>query len=362
MTLRQVISKLVLLPCSKVYGAVTWVRNKFYDAHLLPQHEFDIPIVVVGNIAVGGTGKTPHVEYIVEALRLNYHIAVLSRGYKRATRGFVLATPYSKPSDIGDESYQIYHKFECKVTVAVCEDRAKGIRELRRLDPDINLVVMDDAFQHRSVRPSVAIVLTEHNHPMFRDRMLPYGRLREGLYAVNRADMVVVTKCPDQMDPLGYRLFTRDLKLFPYQQLFFSRFAYQDLVPLFPDQTASVPCLDWMTAADSILAVAGVSNPRPFVRHLKSFMPRVRVNIFSDHHNFTRRDMELLLERYRTMKGSTRILVTTEKDAVRMAANPYFPPELRGVTFYLPVKVEFVKHGSLTFEEALVGQLKNYLK
>lgn len=362
MTLRSVFSSLVLLPCSKIYGAITCVRNKLFDLHILPQHEFDIPVIVVGNLAVGGTGKTPHVEYIVNALRLNYHVAVLSRGYKRATTGFVLATPYSKPADIGDEAYQIYHKYGCKVTVAVGEDRVKAINELRRLDPDINLIVMDDAFQHRYVKPSLAIVLTEHNHPLYKDHMLPYGRLRENLRGINRADIVVVTKCPETMKNLDYRLFIRDLKLFPYQQLFFSRYAYQGLVPLFPDQTASVPCLDWMNSADSILAVAGIGNPRPFVRYLKSFMPRVRVNIFNDHHNYTRRDMELLHERFSTMKGVNKVLITTEKDAVRMAANPYFPPELRSHAFYLPVKVEFSSHSDMLFEEAIARHLKNFLK
>lgn len=362
MSLRTVISKMVLLPCSKVYGFITFVRNKMYDARILPQNEFDIPVLVVGNLAVGGTGKTPHVEYIVEALRLNYHIAIVSRGYKRSTRGFVLATPQSKPSDIGDEAYQMYHKFDCKITVAVCEDRTTAITELQQIDPDINLIVMDDAFQHRRVKPTVSVILTEYRHPVFRDKMLPYGRLREGLYALNRADMVVVTKSPDTMPDYDYRHFMRDLNLFPYQSLFFSRFAYQALVPLSPEQSTAVPSLEWMTAADSILAVAGVANPRPFVRYLKSFQPKVRVNVFGDHHNFSRRDMEMLRERFRTMKGSTKILVTTEKDAVRMKASPYFPPELRAHTFYLPIKVEFVNHNGLSFEQTLIKLIRDSKK
>jgi tetraacyldisaccharide 4'-kinase len=337
------------------------MRNKLFDWNILPQHEFDVPLVVVGNLAVGGTGKTPHTEYIVDALRLNYHIAVLSRGYKRSTKGFVLATPYSKPSDIGDEAYQIYHKFDKMVTVAVCEDRVHAISELLRIDPDINLVVLDDAFQHRYVKPAVSILITEYDRPIYKDKMMPYGRLREPLRGVNRADMVVVSKCPPAMTDLDYSLFKKNLKLFPYQDLFFSRYSYQDLVPLFPDQVQSIPYLDWMTAEDSILAVAGIGNPRPFVRHIKSFMPKVRVNIFSDHHNFTRKDMELLLNRYKTMKGEHKVLITTEKDAVRMASNPYFPPDLRPVTFYLPVKVEFSTHSDISFADALRRHLRDFL-
>lgn len=362
MSLRSVFSNLVLLPLSKLYGFITYVRNKMFDYHILPQHEFDIPVIAVGNLAVGGTGKTPHIEYLVETLRLNYHVAVLSRGYKRKTKGFVLATPYSKPSDIGDEAYQIYHKFDCKITVAVGEDRVKAIKELRRLNPDINLILLDDAFQHRYVKPTAAVVLTEFNHPLYEDKMLPYGRLREPLRGINRADIVIVSKCPDTMAGLDYRLFIRNLKLFPYQQLFFSRYAYQHLEPVFPDQVAAVPGLEWMTAVDSILAVAGIANPRPFIRYLKSFMPRVRVNIFSDHHAYTRKDMNMLHKRFTTMKGHNRIMVTTEKDAVRMAASPYFPPEMRPHTFYVPVKVEFSSHGNTTFEEAIARYLRDFLK
>lgn len=346
-------SKLVLLPCSKIYGAVTYLRNKMFDWHLLPQHKFNIPVIAVGNLAVGGTGKTPHTEFIVDALRSSYHLAVLSRGYKRRTKGFVLATPYSRPSDIGDEAFQVYHKFDQKVTVAVCEDRVAAIKELLRLDPALNLIVLDDGFQHRYVKPSVAIVLTEFNRPIFKDKMLPYGNLREPKRGINRADIVIVSKCPDRLTPWDYREFKNKLSLFPYQHLFFSNYSYQQLVPLFPDQAVSVPNLEWMTEADSVLAVAGIGNPRPFVRHLKSFMPKVRVNIFADHHNFTRRDMELIRKRYATMKGASRILVTTEKDAVRMASSPYFPPELRAVTFYLPVKVEFSRQGTDTFADTL---------
>lgn len=359
MTFRKFISKAVLLPCSKLYGAVTYMRNQFFEWKLLPQHEFDVPVVVVGNLAVGGTGKTPHTEYIVEALRHNYHIAVLSRGYKRATKGFVLATPFTKARDIGDESFQMYQKFRQQVTVAVCEDRVYGIRELRRLDPDINLIILDDAFQHRYVKPAVSIVITEYNRPLYEDKMLPYGRLREPIRGINRADMVVVSKCPEQMRDLDYALFKKNLGLFPYQEIFFSRYAYQQLVPLFPDQSKSVPCLEWMDQQDSILAVAGIDNPRPFIRYLKSFMPRVRVNIFSDHHNFTRKDLEMLQKRFTTMKGRNRILITTEKDAVRMASSPYFPPELRAVTYYLPVKVNFIAHGDKNFEATLTKLIRN---
>lgn len=359
MSASEIFSKLVLLPCSKLYGFITYMRNQFFEWKLLPQHSFDIPVVVVGNLAVGGTGKTPHTEYIIENLRHSFHIGVLSRGYKRKTKGFVLATPQSKPSDIGDESYQIYHKFDKNVIVAVCEDRVTGIRELLALHPDINLVLLDDAFQHRYVKPTVSVVLTEYNRPLYDDKMLPYGRLREPLRGINRANIVVATKCPESMTDLDYALFKKNLDLFPYQDVFFSRYSYQNLMPMFPEYSSSVPSLAWMDQSDSVLAVAGVENPRPFIRYLKSFLPRVRVNIFPDHHAFSRKDMETLLKRYKTMPGHTRIMVTTEKDAVRMMASQHFPPELKAVSYYVPVKVEFSSRGGATFIETLIRRIKN---
>lgn len=342
MSLRTVISKVILLPCSKIYGAVTFMRNKFFDWGFLKQHEFDVPIVVVGNLTAGGTGKTPHVEHIVEALCHSHHIAVLSRGYKRRTKGFVLANPRSTPRDIGDEAYQIYHKFDGKVIMAVCEKRVDGIRELLRIDPGINLIVLDDAFQHRYVKPKVSILITEYGRPVYQDHLLPYGRLRESLRGMHRADIVITTKCPDDIKPMDYRIVLKHLDLYPYQELFFSRYEYQNLVPLFPDAVRAVPFLDWMTPNDTILAVAGIGNPRPFIRYLKSFLPRVKVNIFPDHHNYTRKDIELIKTRYNSMKGENRIIITTEKDAVRLVCNPYFPHELKAVTYYLPIKVEFI--------------------
>lgn len=317
-----------------------YVRNKCFDWGILKQNEFDVPIISVGNLAVGGTGKTPHVEYIVEALRYSYHIAVLSRGYKRHTRGFIVASRRSTPRDIGDEAYQIYNKFNGQVLTVVCEERAKAIDEILRIDPDVNLIVLDDAFQHRYVKPTVSVVVTEYNRPFYNDKMLPYGRLREPARGINRADIVIVSKCPDEVSALDNRLVIKNLELFPYQKLFLSRFVYQGLTPLFPENVTAPAALEWLTHNDSVLAIAGIGNPKPFIRHIKSFMAVTKVNIFSDHHYFTRKDLDLIKRRYESLKGNRRIIITTEKDAVRLATNPYFPHELKAVTFFLPIKVD----------------------
>lgn len=351
---RGLFAKLVLLPCSKIYGSITYLRNKLFDWKVLKEVEFDVPVITVGNLAVGGTGKTPHVEYLVDYFLRSRKVAVLSRGYRRETKGFIIAGHTSMPRDIGDESYQIYHKFKGEVIVAVCEDRVHGIQELLRIDPDIKLIILDDAFQHRYVKPTVSILVTEYNRPIFTDKMLPYGRLREPRRGINRADVVIVGKCPAKMKPFDYRQVINDYDLFPSQHLFFSHFAYQPLQPVFPDMVSSVPYIDWLDSTDSILAVAGIGNPRPFVKYVKSFNAKVKVDIYPDHHQYTKKDIEHLLSRFRGMKGKTRLIVTTEKDAVRLAANPYFPHELKAFTFFLPIKVEFDEAlGGPEFGEAI---------
>lgn len=331
----------MLLPLSKIYGFAVGVRNLMFKWHILKQREFPVPVVVVGNISAGGTGKTPHTEYVIDLLRYKYHIGMLSRGYKRKTKGFVLATSRSTPLDIGDEPYQIYQKFGRDISVAVCEDRCTGIEELLRLDPRINLIVLDDAFQHRYVKPTVSIVLTEFNNPVFFDKLLPLGRLREPAKAIYRADMVVVTKCPPQLKAIEYRIFKNNLKLFPYQKLFFSRFNYTSLRPLFPDIRKDAPHMSWLGPDDTVLVLSGIANPKPLVRYLKGFKATIKVKVFPDHHNFNRKDLDAITKRFNELEGKQKIIVTTEKDAVRLINNPYFPHQLKPYIFYQPVDVTF---------------------
>lgn len=350
---------LLLYPISRIYGMGVAVRNKMFEYGMLKQQEFDIPLVVVGNLAMGGTGKTPHVEYIVESLLGKYNIGVLSRGYKRATSGFVLATPQSRPEDIGDESYQIYRKFGPDITVAVCEKRTEGIRMMREINPDLNMIILDDAFQHRYVKPSVSIILTEYNRPIFNDKLLPYGRLREPARALNRADIVVVTKCPLDMKPMQYRIFEENLKLFPYQKLYFSRYNYGHLVPVFPDEAHDIPSLGNLDTNTSILVVTGVANPKPFVRFLRRHKAKVKLKRFTDHHNFTSSDMDEISRLYDEMPGNEKYIFTTEKDAVRILNNPYFPHRLKKYIFYIPIKVEFIDRGESEFTSGLEKTIRD---
>lgn len=327
MAKRSFLSFLVLYPVSKIYGWIMSVRNAMFNhGVILKQTEFDIPVIVVGNLAMGGSGKTPHTEYIVDALCSKYNIGILSRGYKRKTKGFVLATEHSTPESIGDEPFQIYRKFKNRnVTVAVCENRVKGINAIREANPDINLMVLDDAFQHRYVKPSISIVLMERNRPAFLDHLLPFGRLREPMSALKRSDIVIVTKCPKEMKPMDCRIFKERLELFTYQHLFFSGFKYEAPMPLFPNEAPAEANLASLTPEDTVLAVTGVANPKPFARYIRSFGAKFKIKRFSDHHNFTHADMDSILDKFKTMPGKHKLLLTTEKDAVKLMSNPYFP-------------------------------------
>lgn len=365
MARNKILAALVLLPISKIYGLVASVRNKLFDANILKQHTFDIPVVVVGNISMGGTGKTPHTEYIIDLLQDRYKLGVLSRGYRRSTKGFVLAGRRSRPEDIGDEPYQIFQKYGGAVTVAVDESRVDGINQLLDINPDINLMVLDDAFQHRYVKPSIAVVLMEYNRPPFYDSYLPYGRLRENMNALLRADIVIVTKCPDEMKPMEVRIFKESLNLFPYQKLFFSKYAYGHLVPVFPESSRNVPFLDMLSPDDTLMVVTGVANPRPFVRHLRRYPAQVKALKFPDHHFFNHNDMELISKRYNELEGRNKYIITTEKDAVRLVNNPYFPHALKPYIYYIPIKVEFIpERGETvsTFDESIGTLIDDWIK
>ncbi|MDE7421284.1 MAG: tetraacyldisaccharide 4'-kinase [Muribaculaceae bacterium] len=331
-----------LTPFSWLYGFGVYVRNKFFDWGILKETSFNVPVVGVGNITVGGTGKTPHVEYILECLRYKRNIAVLSRGYKRKTHGFIVASAKSTPDDIGDEPLQIYEKFGGTVKVAVCESRVKGVRELIKQFPKIDLIVLDDSFQHRYIKPKVNIMLMDYSRPVYSDDILPLGRMRESSEAIYRADMVITTKCPADISALDMRLVSKHLELMPYQKLFFSTFDYGGLIPVFPDDCTERVLVTDLTSEDSVILLTGVANPRPFVNHFREYPFKKKVLHFPDHHNFKKSDLNKILSRFNDTSGRSKVIITTEKDAMRISHNPYFPVELRPLIFYMPIGVRML--------------------
>lgn len=362
MAKRKILSYILLKPISLVYRGVVAIRNAMFDKGILKQHEFDIPVITVGNISVGGSGKTPHTEYLLSTLYKDYRIGMLSRGYKRRTKGFVMATENSHVEDIGDEPYQIYRKFKDRgISVAVCEKRAEGIKKMREIDPGLDMIILDDAFQHRYVKPRLSIVLMEASRLPYNDSLLPFGRLREPMSALNRADVVIVTKCPEGMQPIQRRVIAENLNLFPYQKLLFSRFRYMAPVPLFKegDRGKNSLMMGELTPNDCLLAVTGVANPRPFVRQLRTYKAKVKIKRFSDHHNFTQSDLQAIEEKFTSMKGMRKYIVTTEKDAVRLMNNPYFPHSLRKFIYYLPIQVTFEEFNEQPLETVVINLLRN---
>lgn len=348
----------LLTPFSWLYGAGVFLRNTAFNLGLLKQEQFDVPVISIGNITVGGTGKTPHVEYIVEALCRRYNIAVLSRGYKRDTSGFILAGDSIAASNIGDEPYQIYHKFRGLITLAVCESRRRGIRELLAINPEIDLIVLDDAFQHRYVKPLINVVLIDYSRPPFTDRLLPLGNLREPSDSLVRSDMVVVTKCPADINPMQRRMMKENLDLFPSQSLFFSNIQYSNPLPVFPIRNPELTTLAMLGDDDLILGLTGIANAKPFVVYLKQFGTRLKVIHYDDHHNYTRDDFKYIFKIFDELEGRRKFIITTEKDAVRILTNPYFPPTMQKYLYYIPIRVGFLnQEGSLSFIEDIERRL-----
>ena len=289
-----------LAPIAWIYGFVVWLRNLLYDDHILHSTQVSIPTICVGNLAVGGTGKTPMAEYLISLLSSDYKVALLSRGYGRKTKGFRLANEQDTAQTIGDEPMQIHTHFP-DIPVAVCADRVKGVKRLQQLYPDLQCVILDDAYQHRKLRCGFYVLLTPYNRLYTNDHLLPWGKLRDLPNQSLRANAVVVTKCPTNMKPIDRRIVSNTLHLASYQHLFYSSIRY-------------APC----TFSQTPLLVTGIANPMSMLEHLKEQFPDIELLAFPDHHVFTKQDIDIILshaERYE-------YVVTTEKDYMRMLQTP----------------------------------------
>lgn len=287
---------IIAIPLSWLYGCVLWVRHILYDDHILHSMRVAVPTICVGNLAVGGTGKTPMTEYLVRLLSPMYKVAVLSRGYGRSTRGFRLAGPADTAQTIGDEPMQIHTSFP-DIPVAVCGDRVEGVKQLQRLCPDVQCVILDDAYQHRRIRCGFNILLTPYDRLYVNDYLLPRGLLRDLPSQSIRANVVVVTKCPKTMQPIERRIVSNALKLATYQQLFYSSIAYDNIA-----------------IAPKTLLVTGIANPTPLVEHVKSQCANVQLLTFPDHHSFSPKDIQRILDKAQYCDQ----ILTTEKDYMRM--------------------------------------------
>ena len=340
-----------LLPFSWLYGIGVFIRNKMFDWGILKEFEYDIPIICVGNITVGGTGKTPHTEYIVNLLRKQYEVAVLSRGYGRKKSGFILADNNSTSLEIGDEPYQIKQKFD-NIIVAVDGNRRRGIGKLLKLENPPQIIILDDAFQHRYIRPSFIILLTDFNRLMYNDRLLPAGRLREPIRRVKNADMVVVTKCPIDLNVLDIRLLSHEANLFPYQDLYSTHFDYKRLRAVFDsDNTLDIEAIK----NRHVLLVTGIASPKMIMTKLDEYTKRVETLCYSDHYMFKNSDIKNIKQKFESISSDDKIIITTEKDASRLFLFSDMDENLKKAMYYFPIEIAF-------FNEEQEKQFENRIK
>ena len=344
-----------LTPLSWCYGLGVRFRNHLFDTGILKSRSFNIPVISVGNITVGGTGKTPHIEYLVNLLHHDMKVAVLSRGYKRKSKGYVLASKDSTFEEIGDEPFQILHKFQ-NIYVAVDKNRCRGIDNLTS-DPntkDVDVVLLDDAYQHRYVKPGINILLVDYHRLIIHDKLLPAGRLREPVTGKERADIVIVTKCPDDLKPMEYRVLVKAMDLFPYQELFFTTLRYGNLKPIFCGEQRNI---NTIRKSDNILLLTGIASPKQMMVDLKGYTNNISTLAYSDHHNFTESDIEQINQTFAAMP-SPKLIITTEKDEARLLGIAGLSDEVRHNIYTLPIRMKFLLDKEETFNEKIIDYVR----
>lgn len=331
-----------------------------FNLNIIGSKEFDVPIISIGNITVGGTGKTPHTEYLIQLLSKKFNVAVLSRGYKRKSKGFLVVEMDATSKLVGDEPVQIKRKFP-SVMVAVDEKRVRGIEKILAISekrPDV--ILLDDAFQHRYVTPAINILLVDFSRMITDDDLLPYGRLREPASNRDRANIIIVTKCPREIKPIEERIITKDLHIWPYQDLFFSCIKYGELVPLFPDKVVKPKIsIDENTG---ILLLTGIANPKSLQEKLLRTTKSVVSAVFPDHHPFTLKEMEKLAIQFQSMVATNKIIVTTEKDTFRILEIADIPDLIAANLYYYPIGIGFINQPENDFDKKIlkyVGENKS---
>ena len=343
----DILIRILLLPLALLYGLGVSARNFLYRIGALRSARFDLPVISVGNLSVGGTGKTPHIEYLIRWLQQYLNVAVLSRGYGRKTAGFRMVTIIDSADEVGDEPLQFKRKFPT-APICVSESRALGVPELVRRNPDTQCLLLDDAFQHLAVTPGLNILLTEFDRPFTRDWLMPSGRLREWRSAYRRADILLVTKCPEELTPQQRQDMLEELDPYPRQRVFFSHYRYAEPYDLLrPDLRRP---LDLQT---DVLLISAIANTDYLLKYLAGVTRSVQTQEFEDHHYFTEPDLIELLHAYERMRSTNKIILTTEKDATRLELHQHFIWKHTLPIFVLPIEVRFSEQDELAFQTEL---------
>lgn len=349
-----------LLPFSFLYGIGVRFRNQLFDWGLLHTEQFPFPVICIGNLTVGGTGKTPHTEYLINLLKDTYRVAVVSRGYKRKTNGYILATTQSTSNDIGDEPFQMKRKYP-ELIVAVDGNRCRAIRQLMELSENERpqVILLDDAYQHRYVTPSFSILLTDYNRRYYFDRLLPLGRLREPKCGRRRANMVVVTKCEPSLKPIEYRVIESEIDVMDHQNLFFTGIKYGNIVPVFANANP-FSLINLELKGREILLVSGIASPALFIEEVQKYSDKVTTMNFPDHHIFKKADIKKIKEVFGKLLSPDKIILVTEKDAARLADSKEFPEEVKPFVYYMPIEVGFRLNQEPLFKELVINHVESF--
>jgi tetraacyldisaccharide 4'-kinase len=343
--------RIVLFPFSLLYGLVVIIRNLLFDKKIIRSTNFNLPVICVGNLSVGGTGKSPMVEYLIGSLIHYYRVATLSRGYKRKTKGYALAGVNTTALEIGDEPMQFHTKFP-GVAVAVGEERIVAIPQLLHDRPDTQVIILDDAFQHRSIRAGLNILLTECNDLFTRDFFLPTGDLRDQRSSYKRAHIIIVTKCPPDMSQTERDKIISEIKPLPHQKVFFTCIKYAAPYHIISKEAKQ------LTASDEVLLVCGIANPLPLKAYLTEHAKTYHQMLFTDHHIFTIDDLNKITQQFEDIEAKQKIILTTEKDAVRLVK---FQQELKNIPLYvLPISVNFLFDEGKHFDTAVANFINEF--
>lgn len=346
----------LLFPLSVLYGFITDLRNFFYNRGFLKSEAFDIPIICVGNITVGGTGKTPHTEYIARLLSKDFIVAILSRGYKRNSVGFKLGSDISTVDELGDEPFQMLNKLP-EVTVAVDKDRIHGVKRLLILKPGTDVIILDDGYQHRRLKPGFTILLVDYSRPVSKDHMLPYGNLREHKKNIRRADLIIITKSPRDLPAEQKKLLRDELLSKRSRAIFFTSLKYEMPVSVFENNKKIYP--EWNSFSTSgAVVITGIARPEPLIIHLKKLFSEIKHLDYPDHHNFTDVDMQSCLSAFKELKTTLRYLITTEKDAVRLRNLSNMPVEIKDNLYFIPVSIQFHGHEKEQFDKLITDYVR----
>ena len=348
------LKKILLFPFAVIYGIITSLRNLLYDWKFLKSKSVDIHTICVGNLAVGGTGKTPHVEYLINILQNDFKIAILSRGYKRKTSGFIQASNVSTAFDIGDEPLQ-YKTKNPQLEVCVDANRVNGIKKILEFPEPPKVVILDDAFQHRALNCELKIVISEYNNLYLNDCMMPAGYLRESKKGIERADIIIVSKTPDKTTAIEIRNVIKDLKPLAHQQLFFTWLKYGELKG-FQNPTDTIDTLNDLFRY-RIVAFTGIGNPQPMITYLKEYASDVKHIQFPDHHRFTIQDIADVRAQLDAIEGGNKIVVTTEKDAMRLRGTDLQDIANTLPLYVLPIEVDF-KDKTQEFNDTIINYVR----